>query len=293
MPITIRPAQPGMPQLPRTVGGRDAAPGEWSAWAEEPGHDLVALEGNRIVGGIHVSLVGRTEAWLENLRVRPDAQGRGIAGSLVKEGEHTARRYGAAVARTAIPAHEYAAMGVAERAGYRRTVVCVVLESPLPAGPLHMPYDAPLRVPAPKDTAGVTRFFEQIPAVHAWEHLVPLGWRFRRVTIEMVKGLIKDRRVAAALRPGPEQAKEAEAYQAAAMFAARDDAAVVSVIDGAPPGMQAVYAAVAEQARERGATRMVVFAPDGVALGPLGVREWTPHPWCPEGLQIVEKRLAS
>ena len=71
------------------------------------------------------------------------------------------------------------------------------------------------------------------------------------------------------------------------------DAAVVAALDGAPPGMQAVYGTVIERAQTYGAKRVVVFAPDLVALRPLDVRDWTPHPWCPEGLIVVEKKLAS
>src|SRR2546426_98883 len=124
MSVIIRTATPGSAQLPRIIGGRAAGPEEWDQWSEEPGHDLVAQDDSRVVGGLHVSLVSRSEAWLENLRVHPDVWGRGIAVHLVKEGEAVARRYGAAVARTAIPAHEYAAQAVAERAGYKPLVRC-------------------------------------------------------------------------------------------------------------------------------------------------------------------------
>jgi len=141
--VTVRTATPDSAQLPLRIGGRAAGPDEWDQWSEEPGHDLVALIDGRVVGGVHVSLVSRSEAWLENLRVLPDAQGRGIAAQLVKEAEAVARRYGAAMARTAIPAHEYAAQAVAERGGYKPSLRCVVVEAPLPSGPAHIPYDAP------------------------------------------------------------------------------------------------------------------------------------------------------
>src|SRR5436309_1230799 len=228
MSVTIRTASPDSAQLRLRIGGRAAGPDEWDQWSEEPGHDLVALIDGRVVGGVHVSLVSRSEAWLENLRVLPDAQGRGIAAQLVKEAEAVARRYGAAMARTAIPAHEYAAQAVAERGGYKPSLRCVVVEAPLPSGPTHIPYDA------------------QVAAV-----------------------------------------------QAAAVFAVRQDAAVVSVIDGTPPGMQAVFGAVVEAARAREATRTALLAPDLRSLEVLGVRSWAPHPWCPEGLVVVEKSLAS
>jgi len=104
-----------------------------------------------------------------------------------------------------------------------------------------------------------------------------------------VRGLLMDRRALAALHPGA----QVPAVQAAAVFAVRQDAAVVSVIDGTPPGMQAVFGAVVEAARAREATRTALLAPDLRSLEVLGVRSWAPHPWCPEGLVVVEKSLAS
>lgn len=298
MPVTIRPASQDTEQLPRVVGGRDAAPAEWQAWEEEPGHDLVATDGSRAVGGIHVSIVGRTEAWLENLRVHPEFQGQGIAGRLVKEAEQTARHFGVATVRTAIPAHDYGAQAVAERSGYRRAVQCVVVETPMPPGPIHIPYDAPADFPPPERAVEVLRFIERTPTLLAWENLLPLGWRFRRIMVELVRGLIKDRRVVLALRPdfarpGAGRVAQAGELQGAGLFASRDDAVVVSFLEGSPQGLQAAYGAVLEQARGGGAERVVVFAPDLRTLAPLEVREWTPHPWCPDGLIVVEKSLAS
>ena len=118
---------------------------------------------------------------------------------------------------------------------------------------------------------------------------MPLGWRFRRIVPDLVRGLLMDRRALAALHPGA----QVPAVQAAAVFAVRQDAAVVSVIDGTPPGMQAVFGAVVEAARAREATRTALLAPDLRSLEVLGVRSWAPHPWCPEGLVVVEKSLAS
>lgn len=289
MPLEVRQANPESIQLPRTVGGRDAAPSEWDAWAEEPGHDLIALDGARAIGGLHVSLVGRSEAWLEMLRVLPEYRGRGVAAQLVREGEQVARKYGAGTVRTAVPAHEYAALGVAERAGFRRLLQCVVLEADLSPGPLHLPYDAPSRVPQGADAADVLRFAEQTQTLSAWEGLIPLGWRFRRITIEVVRGLIKDRRTAVAMQQNPEEA----VLQGIAMFNVQEAAAIFSLIDGTPSGMQGSLSLAVETARDGMAERLTVFASDLHALDPLEIRSWTPHLWCPEGLIVVEKRLAS
>jgi len=289
MSLQIRQATPDTLQLPRSVGGRDAAPAEWSAWAEEPGHDLIALDSGRATGGLHVSLVGRAEAWMEMLRVLPDYRGRGVAAQLVREGESMARKYGAATIRTAVPAHEYAALGVAERAGFRRVLQCVVLESDLPPGPLHLPYDAPGRIPRVADASEVFRFAEHTQTLLAWEGLIPLGWRFRRITIELVKGLIKDRRITVAMQQNPEET----VLQGIAIFNVQEAAAIFSLVDGTPSGVQGSFSSAVEPARERMAERLTVFAADVHSIDPLEIRLWTPHPWCPEGLIVVEKRLAS
>ncbi len=278
----IRPAQPDLPQLPRVVGGRAAAPSEWDVWAEEPGHALVALADGQPVGGVHVSMVGRTEAWVENLRVHPDWQGRGIARQLVSEAEQSARRYGAAVARTAIPAHEYAALAVAERGGYRRVIHSVALETAVDPGPMHVPYDAPVEVPAMTRAQTVTLLIERLPVVQAWERMVPLGWRFRRVVPELVRGLMKDRRVLVAGE-----------LDAAGVLALRTETIVISLLDGTASGMQAVYGTAIERARSEGAKRVVLFAADARSPTVLGERRWRPHAWCPDGLIVVEKSLVS
>lgn len=287
MAVAVRPAGTDTEQLPRTVGGREAAPPEWQEWSEEPGHDLVATDGGRPIGGIHVSLVGRTEAWMEAIRVHPEAQGRGIAGQLVREAEGVARHYGGAVMRTAIPVHDYGAVAVAERAGYRQMFRAMVLETDVPSGPAHVPYDAPVERPRSEQTPVVLQFLERTQTLAAWEKLVPLGWRFRRLTPELVRGMIRDRRAAIALRP-----ERSEVPQGCALYARHEEAYLIEVLDGTPPGMQAVFGDVIEQAQGQ-AGRVVIFTPHEEILSPLGVREWRRHAWCPDGLIIVQKNLAS
>ncbi len=282
MGLVVRAVQPDLPQLPRVVGGRAAAPPEWEAWAEEPGHALVALADGRPVGGIHVCMVGRTEAWMENLRVHPEWQGQGIARQLVQEAEQIARHYGAAVVRTGIPSHEYAALAVAERSGYRRGIQCVVLVSALQPGPAHIPYDAPVEVPALTRVPELVRFLEGLPVVQAWDRLVPLGWRFRRVVPELVRGLLKDRRL---LLAGEQEA--------AGLFAVCGEAVIVSLVDGTSSGTQAIHGTVVEQARSEGAKRVVVFTADPRSIAAIGSHEWHSHAWCPDGLLIVEKSLGA
>ncbi len=298
MSVTVRAARPSDEQLPRTVSGRDAAPPEWDAWSEEPGHALVAEDGGRVVGAIHVSMTGRTEAWMENLRVLADVQGRGIAGRLVREAEHLAIRYGAAKLRTAIPAHDYAALAVAHRGGYYRMLQSVVLQTLITTDPRHVPYDAPVEAPHTSSASELTAFVSATQTLQGWDHLLPLGWRFRRIVPELVRGLIKDKRAFVAVRPdavrpGARGQWRADDLQGAVLFAERPPALVISLLDGSSPAMQALYGTVTERSSRRGISQAVIFAPAAASVAPLGGGEWTPHAWCPDGVVVVEKSVAS
>ncbi|HEY3249373.1 MAG TPA: GNAT family N-acetyltransferase [bacterium] len=295
---TFRPARATDEELPRLVGGREAAPPEWEEWSEEPGHDLVADEGGRIVGGIHVSITGRTEAWMENLRVLADFQGRGIASQLVREAEHLAIHYGAAKVRTAVPAHDYAALAVAQRGGYYRVLQCAVVETAITADPRHVPYDAPVEIPSELSAAEVTAFAAATGTLAGWDQLLPLGWRFRRMVPELVRGLINDKRALVAvrpdaIRPGARGRWQADDFQGIALFAERKPAVVLSVLDGSSPAMQALYGTVTERSSRQDVTRAVFFVPSAAAVAPLRVTDWLPHPWCPDGLVVVEKSVAA
>lgn len=259
---------------------RPALPAEWEAWAEEPAHQVLIEEEDAPVGVLHVALVSATEAWLEGLRVRRDRQGAGIGGRLVAEGEAMARRYGAGIVRTAVPAHDYAAQQVAERAGFRTVARAVVYETPISDGPIDVPFDALVAEAESRDVTPLTSWLRGAETLVAWGGLIPLGWRFRTLRPELVKGLVRDERV---LRAG-------ETVEGAALFNVHGDAAVVGVLEGSPPQRHALAGAVALRARAQGASRLAFFAPDEQAL--QMVRERRPHPWCPEGLTIVEKALS-
>lgn len=256
-----------------------ALPPEWDAWAEEPAHQIVIEEGGAPVGALHVALVSATEAWLEGLRVRRDRQGAGIGRRLVAEGEALARRYGASVARTAIPTHDYAAQQVAERAGFRTVARAVVHRAAVAEGPIDVPYDALVTEAEARDLVVLTGWLRGSETLAAWGGLVPLGWRFRALRPELVKGLIREHRL---LRAG-------ETVEGAAVFAMYDDAAVVGVLEGSPAQRQALAGAVALRARAGGARALVFFASEEQAL--RMIRDRQPHPWCPDGLTVVEKAL--
>ncbi|MBI3998198.1 MAG: GNAT family N-acetyltransferase [Armatimonadetes bacterium] len=257
-----------------------ALPVEWAEWAEEPGQSMSVEEAGRTLGSLHIVIVGRDEAWLEGLWVQPSARGRGVARRLVEEGERIAQGYGVTIVRTAVPSRDYAAMAVAEGMGFRRLAEASVVLAEIQAGPIDLPYEAQVVPARLSDVAAFVALLEASPTMAAWRRLVPLGWRFRQLVPELIRGLIKDDRV---LRSG-------ERVEGVVVFAAHGEAAVVSLLDGPRAHRQALYGAVAERARAEGARRIALFAPDAeVWKGIRGV--FVPHPWCPDGLVVVEKRL--
>jgi GNAT superfamily N-acetyltransferase len=274
MRIAIGPITPGATPDPA------ALPAEWSAWSEEPGRAVRVEEDGDLLGIIHAVVVGQTEAWVEGLWVKPAARGRGVGRRLIAEAIALVRGYGATVVRTAVPARDYGALAVAERTGFARHCEAVVLVAEMPEGPIDIPYEAQVSAATVKETATVTRLLEETPALREWRGLVPLGWRFRRLAPELVKGLIKDGR---ALRAG-------DGPVGAALCAVRNEWAVISVMVGPPAHRQALFGVIVEEAHRAGARRVALFAPD--AGGAAGLRAaFAPHPWCPDGLVIVQRTL--
>ena len=258
-----------------------ALPLEWAEWAEEPGQKVTIDDNGRILGVLHVTVVGRAEGWLEGLWVQPAARGRGVGRRLVQEAEDLLRGYGVGTVRTAIPSRDYTALAVAEHAGFSRCTETNVLVADMEAGPIDIAYDAQVRPAEPAEGAAILQLLAGSSVLGAWRGLVPLGWRFRQVRSELLRGLINDGRV---VRSG-------ESVEGVAAFAVHGPAAVISALEGPRGHREALFGAVAEHARGAGASRIALFAPEPGP--PSGIRaSFTPHAWCPDGLVIVEKSLS-
>ncbi len=252
-----------------------ALPPEWAEWAEEPGQRISLEENGRILGTLHVVMVGPREAWLEGLWVLPSARGGDVGRRLVEEAETVASGYGVT------PAGDSATLTVVEAMGFARRGKAAVGVAAIPGGPISMPDDARVAQARPAEVAAIIGAIGVSAHLAVWHGLVPLGWRFRAVQPELVRGLVKDGRV---LRSG-------ETVEGVAAFAVRGEAAVISFLDGPRAHRQALYDAVAERARAAGARRTVLFSPD--TEGWAGIQAaFVPHSWCPDGLVIVERRLS-
>jgi len=257
-----------------------ALPSEWAQWAEEPGQRVTITDGGHTLGVLHFAVVGPVEGWMEGLWVQPAARGRGVGRTLVQEAEDALRGYGVSTVRTAIPSRDYAALAVAERAGFNACIETNVLVADVESGPIDIGYDAQVRPAEAGEASAVLQVFGTSPLFSAWRGLMPLGWRFRQIQSQMIKGLIIDGRV---IRSG-------ESVEGAAAFAVHGTTAVIFFLDGPRTHHAALFGTIAEHARNAGANRIGIFTPERSA--PAGVRAtWAPHPWCPDGLVIVEKSL--
>jgi len=258
-----------------------ALPIEWAEWAEEPGQKVTIDDAGRILGVLHVIVVGRAEGWLEGLWVQPSARGRGVGRRLVQEAEDLLRGYGVGTVRTAIPSRDYTALAVAEHTGFSRCTEANVLVTEIAAGPIDIAYDAHVRPAERPEEAAILTLVAASPLLGAWRGLVPLGWRFRQVRSELLRGLINDGRV---FRSG-------ESVEGVAVFAVHGPAAVIFFLEGPRGHHEALFGAVAEHARGAGASGIALFTPEPGP--PSGIRaNFTPHAWCPDGLVIVEKSLS-
>ncbi|MGQ0549403.1 MAG: GNAT family N-acetyltransferase [Armatimonadota bacterium] len=273
----IAPLVDGAPD-PQAGPPAAALPAEWADWAEEPGQRVSLEENGRTLGAVHVVMVGGDEAWLEGLWVLPSARGRGVGRRLVEEAEAVARGYGATIVRAAVPAGDDAALAFAQGMGFARLCEAAVGVADLSSGPIAVPDGVQVTPARAADVAAIIGAIGGSEYLAAWHGLVPLGWRFRAVRPELVRGLIGDGRV---LRSG-------EPVNGVAAFALHGQAAVISFLAGRPAHRQALYGEVAGRARAAGARRAVLFSPDGGLPA-----TFVPHPWCPNGLVIIERRLGA
>jgi GNAT superfamily N-acetyltransferase len=254
-----------------------ALPLEWAQWAEEPGKSIQFEENGVIVGRVHAIVVGRGEAWIEGIWVAPAKRRQGLGRGLVKAAEDLIRGYNVGVVRSAVPAHNTGALVMAERVGFNECARAVVQM-------LTVPKEAPAESDASGGEPTVRRAsVVEAPASSAllasvmkpWRDLLPIGWRFRRIGLDLVRGLAKDGRVLVTQEPG-----------GIAIAAGRDPTVLTALVGSSAQRRRLVQAGAAGT----DANRVVVFAPDASSVSDLGVAV-AAHLWCPDGLVIVEKTL--
>jgi hypothetical protein len=199
---------------------------------------------------------------------------------LVAAAEELVKGYGAAIVRTAAPAHNAGALALAARTGFVECARAVVDVLGMPRDDATGGEGAPsaadhgVRRASAVEAPTVASVLSASPVLKAWGGLVPIGWRFRRLSLDLVRGLAKDGRVLVTTEGG-----------GAALMTAGGSAAIIAALTGTPVQQAALVRAAAA---EVDAERVIVFAPGDAGLAEHGSGR-APHAWCLQGLVILEK----
>lgn len=96
----------------------------WDDWVSHPesGIPLVARLDERVVGIAYVRLLSERVAWLQALRVHPEARRKGVGSSLSQAALAQAKARGRQVARLLIDAENLASASMTEQAGFRQVL---------------------------------------------------------------------------------------------------------------------------------------------------------------------------
>lgn len=124
-----------MREITRAVWGEDDyIPRVFTAWLRDGGFFGAELDG-RLVGFAKLTRMSATEAFLEGMRVRPDARERGVGSALVAQRLEEARRRGMRVARLLTWSKNPPMHRMARRFGFRRVAEGDWLRALPKAGP--------------------------------------------------------------------------------------------------------------------------------------------------------------
>jgi ribosomal protein S18 acetylase RimI-like enzyme len=253
-----------------------ALPADWDNWADEPHRTLIAVDGGRVVGAAHYTLVGTGEAWVEGVRVLPELRRRGIGRQLLNAALAEAGRHGALRTRCAVPADAEAARSLATSTGFSEEAR----------------FDALVANGAPGAAADGAR-----PAGHGdlgfvmsgfrgqWNPqpdrapLVALGWRLRELSAQILGGAIREERLwVTDAPPGAALFLRCDADRVVGAIAADGEASLGALLD-------AIRADMIEPGR------IAVFAASGAGVAnQLAGMSFQPDPWAREGFLVLARR---
>ncbi len=174
----------------------DYVPVRFGGWlGRDDSAVLVAVdEADSPVGLARVVLMSEREAWIHAARVHPEHRRRGIGSAINEALCDWASSHGAIVVRLMTEDWNEAAQGQVEHSGYRRTSNWSWPMRDLGTGAIDPVTNGGRRVPGEEQLASGSRA-EIDPAWIAWStsemasagrRLFPIGWTFRRMTIEDV-----------------------------------------------------------------------------------------------------------
>ncbi|MDP2932484.1 MAG: GNAT family N-acetyltransferase [Chloroflexota bacterium] len=175
----------------------DYIPMVWEYWLSEPkGKLLVVTVDREPVGIAHVVMVAPGEAWLEGLRVAPEYRRAGLATKLTQRCLAEATKLGVSVVRFATAATNEPVRRIAARLGFVR--VASMLTRQAEAGP---DGSAGFKHPTLPDMHYLVDFLRDSPVLAAMGGLCNTGWRFQRLTPQMLKDRVNQGMVLMLGRP--------------------------------------------------------------------------------------------
>ncbi|MDH3248006.1 MAG: GNAT family N-acetyltransferase, partial [Acidimicrobiia bacterium] len=175
----------------------DYVPERFESWVDrDDSVVMIATDDDDVpIGLARVVMMSERETWIHAARVHPDHRRRGIGSAINEALCHWAASQGAIVARLMTEDWNEAARGQVERSGYRRVSTWSWPMRDLGTGRIDPVTNGGRRVPGEEQLASGSRA-EIDPAWIAWSSsemasagrgLFPVGWTFRRMTIDDVR----------------------------------------------------------------------------------------------------------
>jgi GNAT superfamily N-acetyltransferase len=175
----------------------DYVPDRFESWLDrEDSTVMVATDDDDTpVGLARVVMMSERESWIHAARVHPDHRRRGVGTAINEALCEWAKAHGAMVARLMTEDWNEAAQGQVERSGYRRVSTWSWPMRDLGTGTIDPVTNGGRRVPGEEQLASGSRA-EIDPAWIAWSTsemasagrgLFPIGWTFRRMTLDDVR----------------------------------------------------------------------------------------------------------
>lgn len=261
--VAVEVREPSPEDLASLAAWPDGAlPPEWLEWADEPHRVLVAADRGRLVGAVHLAVVGRAEGWLEGLRVREDG-GEDAEDRLVDAALEVLHGYGATAVRAAWPAGSCPQW--LRRAGFAEVARFKVHLAP------EGPGDGASGRAARAEEAGPAAEHLARALRGSAAGLVPLGWRWRAFVPDMARAAAREGRLLVDRAGGVALVLRRRADRLVAALAAEEPRALLGT----------VRAEVGEGGR------LACFLPEACAEA-RALADWPAHPWCPQGVVVYE-----
>jgi len=185
MAIEIRPARHDdvdtiAPWTSGTFSWGDYVPARMPQWLDSEGSEVLVCvdDSDAPVAVAHVTLLSKSEAWIEGARVHPAHRRRGLGSALNDAGAAWARARGARVMRLATESDNLAARAQVEGLGYRNVSRWVYAALEVDSG--HRAADQYRLRPAPgSDADAAWLFWAASELAREGRELIALGWQWR------------------------------------------------------------------------------------------------------------------